>query len=242
MDLERRGFGYLCKSGVKMNFLVGQWLPSVRWEDTVRNYKLGFKLIEFLIWALSWLLDVGRISVSLVWTSWHRSVSLSTGSGTQVIFFCSTCWVGAWKDLMRTVTNKIVKTLYSCLLEFFWTPKWLSWACEHFCSHSSCELPGLTNRSQQILLLHVLSTRGPDSIYILNTQSILNIFVAAQMRVGLSSAAASKAILLQGRLVSDRPMFFEQDRTKYWISILSLQVFILFSLPFAVVLLCIITK
>lgn len=62
------------------------------------------------------------------------------------------------------------------------------------------------------------------------------------MRVGLSSAAASKAILLQGRLVSDRPMFFEQDRTKYWISILSLQVFILFSLPFAVVLLCIITK
>lgn len=94
-----------------MNFLVGQWLPSVRWEDTVRNYKLGFKLTEFLIWALSWLLDVGCISVPLVWTSWHRSVSLSTGSGTQVIFFCSTCWVGAWKDLMRTVTKKNSKNL-----------------------------------------------------------------------------------------------------------------------------------
>ena len=143
----------------------------MKWQDTAENYKLGFKLIEFLIWALSRLFNwfvpqflqcdhpgCHLVSLNYWLRNTHEFLLLHMLSGS----IKRVQWV--------QITNKIVKSYTVAFLNFFSKlPNIGGGECEHFYSKSGCKIPGLPDRSHRRFLQRgVLIPGGPDSIYIVN--------------------------------------------------------------------------
>lgn len=109
---------------------------------------MGFKLIEFLIWALSRLFNwfvpplfqcdhpgCHLFSLNYWLRNTHEFLLLHMLSGSIKRIQCV------------QITNKIVKSYTVAFLNFFSRLQnvggWGVWACKHFYSKSSCKIPGL---------------------------------------------------------------------------------------------------